>query len=74
MEWLYVKSTTMIRVRYDKDSMNLDIEFNGGRMQRFSNVPESLWNSFISARSQGVFFFEQIRGKYNCSEIAEPRP
>jgi len=69
MDWLSVNSTTMSKVKYDKDTNTLDIEFHGGRIHRFFEVPPEVFEELMTAKSHGQFFHEQIMGKYRCVRI-----
>ena len=70
MDWLSVKSTTISKVRYNKDTNTLDIEFPGGRIHRFLEVPPEVFEELMSAESHGQFFHDQIMGKYRCLRIS----
>lgn len=59
-----VNSTNVKSVGYELSSNLLEIEFHGGRVYRYSNVPEGVYMSLMSAKSIGSFFHQHIKGNY----------
>lgn len=64
MEWIPVSSDNISRVRYDEESLTLEIEFNNGRVYQFLDVPTQVFDSLMAADSHGQFFHAQIKGNY----------
>jgi hypothetical protein len=59
-----LQSTLIESVMYDAESGLLRIYLRSGQMREFSNVPADVYKKFISTRSAGRFYMDNIRGKY----------
>jgi hypothetical protein len=64
MDWTPVDSSNLNRVRYDEDTMTLEIEFNDGNQYQYFDVPETVYQGLMSASSHGKYFHSQIKGSY----------
>lgn len=62
-----VVSTNIAKIGYEKG--NLLVEIKGGNQYRYDEVPESVYQSFMSAPSKGKFFSANIKGKYATTKI-----
>ena len=47
----------------------LEIEFESGRIYQYFNVPEDVFDEFLSSDSKGRYFNSHVRGKYPYQEI-----
>ena len=47
----------------------LEIEFESGRVYQYFNVPEDVFDEFLSSDSKGRYFNAHVRGKYPYQEI-----
>lgn len=56
-----VESDALRSVGYDYDRQILEIEFAGGTVYRYFEVPEELYAGLMTAASHGEFFSEHIR-------------
>lgn len=68
-----VQSSHLKAVGYDKQSQTLIIEFHGGRIYQYSNVPAFEYEGLMSASSHGTYFDRNIRKhqeRYPYTEIA----
>lgn len=61
----HVQSSNLSSVGYDSGSKTLEIEFHGGGIYQYSNVPFEIYNSLLDASSKGKFHHRYI--KYNFS-------
>lgn len=68
MEHISVKSTDLRSVGYDPNSKTLEIQFHNG-LYTYSNVPESVYTSLMSAASHGKYFHQNIKGNYSYRKI-----
>jgi len=69
MNWVQVASSNLSRVRYDEKTNTLEIEFQGGRVYQYFDVPPHVYEGLISAASHGQFFNEQIKGHYRFTRV-----
>jgi KTSC domain len=59
-----VSSSNMKSVGYDAESMTLEIEFSGGTVYQYFDVPEAVHLELMNSDSKGTFFSAQIKGAY----------
>jgi len=70
MNWISLeRSSNLSRVRYDESTNTLEIEFHGGRVYQYFDVPAHVYEGLISADSHGTFFNEQIKGYYRFARV-----
>ncbi len=69
MSWIDVSSTNLSRVRYDDSKNTLEIEFQGGRVYQYFDVPKQIFEGLLKAESKGKFFHEQIKGHYRYARV-----
>ena len=66
MEREYVQSSNLVSVGYDPDGQVLEIEFNGGRVYAYLNVPQFEFDRLMASTSKGQYFNSQIKDAYVC--------
>ena len=69
MERKKVISSNLKSVGYDENLQVLEIEFHGGRVYQYMNVPIQLCNNLMNAPSHGKFFHRFIRDVYPTKRI-----
>lgn len=69
MERELVSSSNLVSVGYDKDSETLEVEFKGGTVYQYFDVPEDEYNRLMSASSQGVYFSANIRDSFDFKKL-----
>ena len=67
----HAKETSIRAVGYDRSSRTLEIEFPGGRVYQYSDVPASVCLNLMDAESMGDFFDENIRDVYSYFPVSE---
>lgn len=70
MEWKMVDSSNLRAYRYNKATMNLDIQFKTGAVYRYKQVPLSTANGLSKAGSVGSYFAESIKGIFNFEKLS----
>jgi hypothetical protein len=63
-----VKSSNVRSVGYDKETSTLAVEFNGGSVYHYHDVPKEVHENLIASRSVGGFLSSNIRGKFKHSK------
>ena len=53
---------------YDPDSRELTVQFASGTIYTYEDVPESIYNGFLAANSQGAFFHKNIKGAFQAQK------
>jgi len=67
IEWVKVNSSAINKIGYESSTNTLYIDFNDSDPHYpFCNVPEEIFNEFVSARSVGKYYNIHIKGKYDC--------
>ncbi len=69
MDWINLNSTSLARVKYEPSSLILEIEFHGGRVYQYFDVPSQIFEGLIGADSHGEFFNSQIKGHYRYARV-----
>jgi hypothetical protein len=59
-----VDSSAMWRISYDDTRHELAVTFKTGKTYTYFEVPEDVYEDFLSAPSKGRFFNERIRDRY----------
>lgn len=63
-----VVSSNLLSEGYDPTSETLELEFKGGGVYRYSNVPAVIYDRFTKAQSKGNFVHSFIKNKYDCKK------
>lgn len=64
-----VKSSSLLSVGYDANLNIMELEFRGGSVYRYFNVPEQVHEELLKADSKGSYFHERIRGHYRYERV-----
>lgn len=64
-----VSSSNIQAIGYNKEFKILEVEFKGGSVYQYYEVPEQIFNAFLSAESIGKFFHSSIRGIYEYVKV-----
>jgi non-canonical purine NTP pyrophosphatase (RdgB/HAM1 family) len=71
MQRLPVESSDVVSIGYDATEKYLEIEFQGGRVYRYFEVPQNTYDHFLEANSYGGYFNAHINGYYRYRRIDE---
>ncbi|MGE0903279.1 KTSC domain-containing protein [Dehalococcoides mccartyi] len=69
MNWVDVSSSNLARVRYSENTSTLEIEFQGGRVYQYFDVPKTIYEALLQADSKGLFFNTQIKGQFRYARV-----
>ena len=69
MERELVASSNVVSVGYESETQTLEVEFKGGRLYQYYNVPESIYEQMMGSNSKGAFLNTYIRPAYACSRV-----
>ena len=70
MEMIPVDSSNISAIGYEPDNATLCIEFHGGRIYEYYDVPQHVFDEFLVASSKGSFAHQKIYKNYNQQRIA----
>jgi hypothetical protein len=74
MEWTQINSAAARAFGYDYDAETLDVEFTGGRVYRYFEVPNEVYERLMTADSIGRFLNSEIvNGGYAYEEVKKPK-
>jgi hypothetical protein len=59
-----VESSNIARVAYDNAAESLHVEFKNGSLYVYSEVPQTVFEEMLSARSVGKYFGKNVRDVY----------
>jgi uncharacterized protein len=69
-EWMALNSSNLARVRWVPQSLVLEVEFVGGRVYQYYDVPQHVFDGLCQAAdSHGKFFAENIKGHYRYARL-----
>lgn len=66
---IHVSSSNIEAVGYDETSEELDIEFKGGAVYRYTGVRPDVYDNLMKAPSVGKFFINNIKEDYPCKKL-----
>lgn len=69
MERTAVDSSSVVSVGYDPRAFMLEIEFQGGRVYRYLQVPAAAYRLLLQAPSIGEFVNRQIKPRFEAVEV-----
>jgi hypothetical protein len=69
MEWIPVVSSNLSCIRYDENSNTLEVEFQGGRVYQYFDIPIQIFEDLQNADSHGKYFNEYIKGSYRYARV-----
>ncbi len=61
MDRTTVSSSNIASIGYDVASATLEVEFNSGAVYQYFDVPESIYQDFLTADSKGSFLNVNIK-------------
>jgi len=64
-----VSSSNLSSVGYDESNQILEIEFHGGRVYQYFDVPKRIHQELMNANSHGKYFNRNIEDKYRYDQI-----
>lgn len=73
MERTAVESSQIVSIGYVPELETLEMEFKGGKVYRYFEVPGAAHADLMAAESKGKFFGQHIRGKFKYEKV-EPEP
>jgi len=65
-----VSSTAIQAINYDPKTRQLWVTFHGGNTYKYYDVPRGVYESFLKAESQGLYFNGYIRDRYDFALAA----
>ena len=65
VEMTSVESSLLNKVGYDPEAKTLVVQMNNSSDRYFySDVPQSVFNGLMDAKSKGAFYVKKIKGQY----------
>jgi hypothetical protein len=68
MNRIPVSSSNVASVGYEDASSTLEIEFLGGAVYQYFDVPRAVFDGLLQAQSVGAFIHQQVRGVYRYAK------
>lgn len=63
-----VTSSNVAAVGYETETLTLEVEFKGGAVYQYFDVPETVYSELLSASSIGQFMNANIRNTYRYAK------
>ncbi len=64
-----VASSSVVSLGYDAEKQILEIEFVGGSVYQYFDVPASIYKALMNAGSKGTFVNTRVKGHYDFSQL-----
>jgi len=64
-----VSSSNIVSIGYDPDTSTLEVEFKGGAVYHYFNVPENIHVGLMAAASHGTYLNKYVKGTYKYSKL-----
>jgi len=64
-----VESSNITSIGYDEDSGTLEVEFHGGAVYQYFDVPFAVYDGLMEADSQGKYLAQHIKGQYRYVRV-----
>jgi hypothetical protein len=62
-------STVISTFTYNDSSSSLIITFTSGIVYEYKAVPVEVYEAMKASFAKGIFFNEQVKGKYECERL-----
>lgn len=72
MKRIPVESRCLTAVGYDRQRRVLELEFHGGGVYQYPQVPPAVHQALLAADSLGAYFNAQIKNRYPFRVIHAP--
>lgn len=69
MKRKYIKSASILYVKYDEENLILEVEYNNGGVYRYYGVPRAEYNKLMDAESRGAYMNKHIKTNYKTIKI-----
>jgi KTSC domain len=70
MKRIPVQSSNIASVGYDSSSMILEIEFHGGGVYQYFNIPHELYSGLITSSCIGMYFYQNIKSERSYTKVS----
>ena len=64
-----VTSSNIVSIGYDEPTKILEVEFKGGGVYQYEDVPQEVYFSLLNATSVGQYFNSNIRTAYVVTKV-----
>lgn len=72
MRRIPVESSDIVSIGHDQATNVLEVEFGGGRIYQYRDVPSDIHAQFMKAASYGQYFFAHVNGRYRYERVGKP--
>jgi len=64
-----ISSSNLVSVGYDENTRTLEVEFKGGSVYQYFDVPRTVLDELINSGSAGSYFASNIKNSYRYSRL-----
>lgn len=69
MKLTEIESSNIAAIGYDPAAKKLRVQFKGGGLYEYYDVPAAAHEKFMAAESKGGHFAKHIRGEYDTKKL-----
>lgn len=66
---LWANSSNLCGATYNRDDKKMSVQFKNGNVYQYTDVPEKVWDEFITAKSGGSYLAKNITKQYPSTKI-----
>ncbi|HEX9967463.1 MAG TPA: KTSC domain-containing protein [Solirubrobacterales bacterium] len=68
-----VDSTSVARIGYDREAMEIYVEFHTGALYGYRRAPDFVFDAFATADSKGAFLNKVIKPRFTARKLRPAR-
>lgn len=73
LKWIPVESSVFTSAAYRDEEQQLYLRFHDGRIYRYFEFPQEMYEEFLRAESKGTYFARNIRNRFRYEQVHKPR-
>lgn len=66
---LVTNSSNIVSAGYSATTKIMEVEFQSGKVYQYLDVPENIYQDFMTAESKGEFFHDNILKEFDFREV-----
>lgn len=66
---LVTNSSNIVSAGYSATTSIMEVEFQSGKVYQYLDVPETIYQDFMTAESKGEFFHDNILKEFDFREV-----
>ena len=68
-EYRDFSSSNISQMRYDSETLTMEIAFSSGGVYQYYDVPDHVWAGMKAAPSKGTYLHQAVKGHFRYSRV-----